>query len=81
MNFLLYYEIKTMWLSNKRPRRRNYAVNNKRPKNVGKVSNAVKHYETLKKRVAFEWETKWLQNAFEMVTKKLKKYWINVNNI
>jgi hypothetical protein len=70
-----------MWLSNKRPRRRNYAVNNKRPKSTGKVGNAISHYLTLKKRVAFEWETKWLSNAFEIVTKKLNKYWININNI
>lgn len=70
-----------MWLSNKRPRRRNYAVNNKRVKNTGKVENAVKHYLTLKKRSEFEWMTKWLSNAFEIVTKKLKKYWININNI
>lgn len=35
----------------KRPRRLNYAVNNKRVKNNNKVQNAVKHYETLKKRV------------------------------
>lgn len=65
-----------MWLSNKRPRRLNYAVNQKRIKNTSKVSNACKHYETLKKRVEIEWETKWLSNAFAIVQKKLKKYWI-----
>ena len=70
-----------MWLSNKRPRRLNYAVNQKRIKNTSKVWNAIAHFVKLKKRVAFEWETKWLSNAFEIVTKKLKKYWINVNKI
>lgn len=63
----------------KRPRRLNYAVNNIRPKSTSKVANAVKHYETLKKRVEVEWETKWLKNAFLIVWKKLKKYWIKTN--
>lgn len=65
----------------KRPRRLNYAVNNKRVKSTSKVANAVKHFETLKKRVELEWETKWLSNAFLIVWKKLKKYWIKTNNI
>lgn len=65
----------------KRPRRLNYAVNKKRISNTWKVKKAIKHYNTLKKRVAFEWETKWLKNAFLIVEKKLKKYWININNI
>ncbi len=63
----------------KRPRRLNYAVNNIRPKSTSKVANAVKHYETLKKRVEVEGETKWLKNAFLIVWKKLKKYWIKTN--
>ncbi len=79
-SFLFNY-ILCMWLSNKRPRRLNYAVNQKRIKSTSKVNNAVKHYLSLKKRVAFEWETKWLSNAFEIVTKKLRKYWININSI
>lgn len=65
----------------KRPRRLNYAVNNKRVKNSSKVWNAIKHYKTLEKRLSFEWETKWLSNAFSIVWKKLKKYWIKINNI
>lgn len=68
-----------MWLRNKRPRRLNYAVNQKRVKSANKVSNAVKHFETLKIRVTKEWETKWLRNAFLIVEKKLKKYWIKIN--
>ena len=63
----------------KRPRRLNYAVNNKRVKSTSKVANAVKHFETLKKRVEIEGETKWLKNAFLIVWKKLKKYWIKTN--
>lgn len=63
----------------KRPRRMNYAVNNKRPKSVLKVDNILRHYETLKKRVKIEWETKWLKNAFLVTNKKLKKYWIKIN--
>lgn len=63
----------------KRPRRLNYAVNNKRVKNTSKVANALKHFENLKKRVEFEGETKWLKNAFLIVWKKLKKYWIKTN--
>lgn len=65
----------------KRPRRLNYAVNQKRVKSTSKVANAIKHYETLKKRVEIEWETKWLSNAFLIVWKKLKKYAIRINNI
>lgn len=63
----------------KRPRRLNYAVNNKRVKNNNKVQNAVKHYETLKKRVWIEGETKWLSNAIAIVQKKLRKYQIKFN--
>jgi len=66
--------------SSKRWRRFNYAVNNKRVKNNSKVNNAIKHYNKLKTRLAKEWETKWLKNAFVMVESKLKKYWIKVNN-
>jgi len=65
----------------KRPRRLNYAVNKKRVNSTSKVWNAVKHYESLKNRVTVEWETKWLNNAFLIVWKKLKKYWIKINNI
>ncbi len=65
----------------KRPRRLNYAVNKKRITSVWKVDNAIKHYQTLQKRVEVEWNTKWLSNAFEIVWKKLKKYWIKINKI
>jgi hypothetical protein len=67
--------------ANKRPRRVNYAVNKKGPKSNGKVWNAITHYLKLKKRVEVEGETKWLQNAFKIVMVKLKKYWINPNNL
>ncbi len=67
--------------ANKRPRRLNYAVNKKWPKSNGKVANAISHYVRLKNRVSIEWETKWLKNAFAIVLIKLKKYWINPNNI
>jgi hypothetical protein len=67
--------------SNKRPRRLNYAVNQKWPKAGNKVEKAVKHYKKLKNRVWVEWETKWISNAFAIVWVKLKKYWINTNNI
>ncbi len=63
----------------KRPRRLNYAVNQKRVKNNNKVQNAVNHYETLKKRITKEWDTKWLINAVSIVQKKLKKYQIKFN--
>jgi len=67
--------------ANKRPRRLNYAVNKKGPKSKGKVKNAITHYLKLKKRVEIEWETKWLENAFKIVMVKLRKYWINPNNL
>lgn len=70
-----------MWVSNKRPRRLNYAVNKKWPKAWKKVVNAIRHYQTLKKRESFEWKTKWIKNAFKIIEGKLKKYWINSNNI
>lgn len=62
--------------ANKRPRRLNYSVNKKWPKTWTKVWNAMKHYEKLKKRIEFEWETKWLLNAVLVSSKKLKKYWL-----
>lgn len=67
--------------ANKRPRRVNYAVNKKGPKWGTKVANAISHYKKLKKRMGFEWETKWLQNAMSIVSEKLKKYSINLDKI
>lgn len=66
---------------NKRPRRLNYAVNKKGPKTWWKVGQAVCHYKKLQERIKFEWETKWLLNAVQVVTAKLKKYQINLNKI
>ena len=67
--------------ANKRPRRLNYAVNKKKSVTWWKVWKAIAHYKKLQKRVAFEWETKWLKNALDVVTVKLKKYQINLNKI
>lgn len=67
--------------ANKRPRKVNYSVNKKWPKSWGKVGKAVAHYQALQKRIAFEGETKWLQNAMKIVTVKLNKYQINLNKI
>jgi len=67
--------------SNKRPRRLNYSVNKKWPVTGWKVAKAISHYQALKKRLAFEGETKWLQNAMAIVMIKLKKYGINPNKI
>jgi len=66
---------------NKRPRRLNYAVNKKWPKTANKVSKAINHYQKLKKRLWFEWNTNWLENAMKIVLIKLKKYQINPNKI
>jgi len=66
---------------NKRPRRLNYAVNKKWAKAWEKISSAIEHYKKLEKRLAFEWKTKWISNAFNIVLLKLKKYWINPNKI
>lgn len=65
--------------ASKRSRRFNYAVNNKRVKNDSKVQQAQKHHEKLQQRIGFEWETKWLLNAMEFSSKKLRKYWIKTN--
>ena len=67
--------------ANKRPRSLNYWVNKKWPKTWNKVAKALSHYKKLQTRLAFEWETKWLKNALEIVCKKLKKYQINLNKI
>ena len=67
--------------ANKRPRRLNYAVNKKWPIWGSKVSKAIGHYQRLQKRVEFEWETKWLQNAVATVVTKLKKYGIKTNTL
>jgi len=67
--------------ANKRPRRVNYAVNKKGPKGGNKVVNAVRHYKKLQEREKIEWKTKWIENAYEIVLVKLKKYWINPNKI
>ncbi len=67
--------------ANKRPRRLNYSVNKKGPVTWGKVGKAISHYQKLKARLAFEGETKWLNNAMTIVLLKLKKYGINPNKI
>jgi hypothetical protein len=67
--------------ANKRPRRLNYSVNKKWPVTGGKVWGAIKHFKKLRERMAFEWETKWLNNAMTIVLVKLKKYGINTNKI
>ena len=70
-----------MWLSNKRPRALNYAVTKKWAKSGRKIENAITHFKQLEKRVAIEWQTKWLTNAKKFVMMKLKKYSININKI
>jgi hypothetical protein len=67
--------------ANKRPRRLNYAVNQKGPKAGTKVQKAISCYKKLQARVQFEGETKWLKNALQVVLAKLKKYQINPNKI
>ena len=67
--------------ANKRPRKVNYSVNKKWPKSWWKVGKAVAHYKRLEKRIAFEGETVWLQNAMKIVMTKLRKYQINLNKI
>jgi len=70
-----------MWLSNKRPRTLNYWVNKKWAKSWSKIEKAISHFLTLKKREGIEWTTKWISNAYKIINVKLKKYWINPNNI
>ena len=70
-----------MGISNKRPRRLNYAVNKKASKTGKKILNAIAHYKKLLKREKLEGETKWLSNAKTFVLAKFKKYWINPNKI
>ncbi len=67
--------------ANKRPRRLNYSVNKKGPVTGSKVGKAISHYKKLQTRLAFEGETKWLQNALAVVMVKLKKYGIHPNKI
>ena len=67
--------------ANKRPFRLNYSVNKKWPKGGNKVQNAIKHYKKLQQREWIEGKTLWIQNAFEIVLVKLKKYGINTNKI
>ncbi len=67
--------------ANKRPRRKNYAVNKKGPKAGTKVAKAMVHYSKLQERLKFEGETKWLINAVTIVSAKLKKYGIKLNKI
>jgi hypothetical protein len=70
-----------MWLSNKRPRALNYAVTKKWAKSGRKIENTIAHYKKLNERVAFEGQTKWLENALVFVKVKLRKYSININKI
>ena len=67
--------------ANKRPRRLNYAVNKKGPIWGSKVTKAINHYKRLQQRIGFEGQTKWLENAVEVVSTKLKKYGIKTNTL
>ena len=68
-----------MGLSSKRPHSRNYSVNKKRTTSGDKVKNALKHYDKLQARIKVEWETKWLKNALDFVSAKLKKFSVTPN--
>ena len=70
-----------MWLSSRRPRRLNYAVNKIWAKSNKKVENSIKTHKKLLKRVEFEWETKWLKNALSISLNKLKKYGLSPEKI
>ncbi len=70
-----------MWLRNKRPHNMVYAVDRKGAKSGGKIGHAIQHYKTLIKRIEFEGNTLWLQNAMTRVLAKFKKYAINIAKI
>jgi hypothetical protein len=58
-----------------------YAVDRKGAKSGGKLGHAIKHYKSLLKRIEFEGNTLWLQNAMTKVLAKFKKYAINIAKI
>ncbi len=58
-----------------------YAVDRKGAKSGGKLGNAIKHYKLLLKRIEFEGNTLWLQNAMTKVLTKFKKYAVNIAKI
>jgi hypothetical protein len=58
-----------------------YSVKRKGVYSGGKIDNAIKHYKTLLKRIEFEGNTLWLQNAMTRVLAKFKKYAINIAKI
>ncbi|MDQ5968739.1 MAG: hypothetical protein QG561_830 [Patescibacteria group bacterium] len=58
-----------------------YSVDRKGAKSGGKVANAIKHYKFLLKRIEFEGNTLWLQNAMTRVLAKFKKYAVNIAKI
>ncbi len=70
-----------MWLRNKRPHNMVYAVDRKGAKSGGKIGHAITHYKGLVKRIEFEGNTLWLQNAMTRVLAKFKKYSINIAKI
>ena len=65
----------------KRPRRLNYVVNKKRRIRGDKLKKAIKHFQKLISREKIEWTTLWLEKAKMFAMTRLKKYWINHNNI
>ena len=70
-----------MWLRNKRPHNMVYSVKRKGVYSGGKIGNAIKHYKALLKRIEFEGNTLWLQNAMTKVLAKFKKYAVNIAKI
>ena len=58
-----------------------YAVDRKGVKSGNKVANAIKHYKILQKRIDFEGNTLWLQNAMKQVLAKFKKYSVNIKKL
>jgi hypothetical protein len=58
-----------------------YSVDRKGAKSGSKVAHAIAHYKTLQKRIDFEGNTLWLQNAMTRVLAKFKKYSVNIAKI
>jgi len=55
--------------------------NKKRKASWKKYEKAINHYKKLLKRKEFEWETKWIKNAFMKIEAKFKKYSITENMV
>ena len=71
-----------MWDTNGRKIKRFLVwLNWKKKKSGQKYKKVIEWYINILKKEEAKWETKWTKNAKEQASSRMKRYWINANQI